>query len=147
MTFRGNFPAKLDAQGRVKIPRSHLKVLGEHFGPEVFVTSITGDSVLIYPMSEWEELEAKMLEAPKMARAKRMFLRNTSYFGQAATVDKQGRVGIAPHLRESALIDGELAVMGNLNSLEVWNAGTIRSRMTDDPLGEEELSELAELGI
>ncbi len=147
MVFRGNSPAKLDGQGRIKIPSAHRRVFEEKYGPDVFVTSITGENVLIYPLSEWEKIEAKMQEAPKMKRAKRMFLRNTSYFGQMATLDKQGRVGIQPHLREAAGIDGELALIGALNSLEVWNAEKIREQMTSEPLGDDELDELAELGI
>ncbi len=147
MLFRGNFPAKLDGQGRVKIPTAHRRVFEEQYGPDLFVTSITGESVLIYPLSVWEEIEAKMLEAPKMARAKRMFLRNTSYFGQVSTMDKQGRLGIQPHLREAAGINGELAVMGNLNLLEVWDAEKIRGRMVAEPLGDDDLEELAHLGI
>ncbi len=147
MVFRGNFPAKLDAQGRIKIPTAHRRVFEEQFGPEVFVTSISGENVLIYPLSEWEKLEAKMQQAPKFARAKQLFLRNTSYYGQVGALDRQGRVGIQPHLRQAAGVEGELAVMGSLNSLEIWNADKIRSRMEAEPLGEDDLAELAELGI
>ena len=100
MVFRGNSPARLDAQGRLKIPTLHRKVLEEEYGSEVFVTSITGKSVLIYPLNEWEKIEAKLLEAPKLRPEKIKFMRNTSYYGQVARIDRQGRVVIQPHQRE-----------------------------------------------
>lgn len=147
MVFRGNSPTKLDAQGRVKIPAQHRKIFEEKYGPEVFVTSITGKNVLIYPMQQWEEIEAKMQEPPRMVPAKRLFLRNTAYFGQPATLDKQGRVVIHPRLRESAQIEDELSVMGALTHLEIWNDASIRTEVGDEPIGDEVMEHLAELGI
>lgn len=147
MVFRGNFPAKVDAQGRIKIPSAHRKVFEEEFGPDVYVTSITGENVLIYPLNEWEELENKLKAGSKFGKAQRRFMRNTAFWGQSASMDKQGRINIQPHLREEAGIDGELAVMGALNSLEIWNADKIRRQMAAEPVDEDELAELADLGI
>lgn len=147
MVFRGNFPAKLDAQGRVKIPSAHRKVFEEEYGRDVYVTSITGENVLVFPLAEWEELENKLKAGSKFGKAQRRFMRNTSYWGQMASMDKQGRLSIQLHLREEAGIDGELAVMGSLNSLEIWNAEKIRRRMAAEPVDEDELAELADLGI
>ena len=35
MVLRGNSPAKIDAQGRVKIPTAHRKILAEEFGSDL----------------------------------------------------------------------------------------------------------------
>ena len=146
--FRGNFPAKLDAQGRIKIPTAHRKILEEAHGADVFVTSLNGDSVRIYPMGEWEKIEAKLLEPPKMLPGKVKFLRNTSYYGQVSTMDKQGRISIQPHLREKAEVDGqEVAVMGQLNYLEVWNKSHFERALEADPYTDRDAQALAELGI
>jgi MraZ protein len=147
VVLRGNSPAKVDAQGRIKIPTSHRKVLEEAYGPEFFVTSLDGRCVLIYPLSEWEQLEAKLLEPPKMQPEKQKFLRNTSYYGQVASMDKQGRIMIQPHLREAASIDGEVAVMGYLNYLEVWDHEKFLQKLESDPYTDEDAAALAGLGI
>ncbi|MEJ2076880.1 MAG: division/cell wall cluster transcriptional repressor MraZ [Acidobacteriota bacterium] len=147
MVMRGNSPAKVDAQGRIKIPANHRKVLDEDYGPEVFVTSVTGENALIYPLSEWEKIEAKLQEPPKMLPEKVKFLRNTSYYGQVTTMDKQGRILIPQHLRESASIDGDVAVMGQLHFLEVWNREKVTNRMEADPYTRDDAVVLAELGI
>lgn len=146
--LRGNFPAKIDAQGRIKIPTAHRKILEENYGPELYVTSITGNNVLIYPMHEWEKIEAKLLEPPKMLPGKVKFLRNTSYYGQVSTMDSQGRVSIQPHLRASAGVEGEeVAVMGQLHNLEVWNRKRFEEILTSDPFDDTDASALADLGI
>ncbi len=146
--FRGNFPAKLDAQGRIKIPTAHRKILDETHGPEVYVTSFNGESVRIYPMHEWEKIEAKLLEPPKMLPGKVKLLRNTSYYGQVAAMDKQGRILIQPHLRDKAGVDGqEVAVMGQLNYLEVWNKEHFERVLESDPYTDKDAQALAELGI
>lgn len=147
MVLRGTSPAKVDAQGRLKIPTLHRKVLEEEYGPELFVTSITGESALIYPLSEWEKIEAKLMEAPKLRPEKMKFMRNTSYFGQVARIDKQGRVVIQPHLREVASIDGDVAVIGYLRHLEVWNHTQFVQQLESDPYTREDAIALAELGI
>ncbi|MGH9341432.1 MAG: division/cell wall cluster transcriptional repressor MraZ [Acidobacteriota bacterium] len=145
--FRGNFPAKMDAQGRIKIPTAHRKILEEKYGPELYVTSLTGENVLIYPMSEWEQIESKLLEPPKMRPEKVKFLRNTNYYGQVSSMDRQGRVVIQPHLREAAHINGDIAVMGYLNYLEVWNQDRFKRLLDSTPYTESDASALADLGI
>ena len=145
--FRGNFPAKLDAQGRIKIPTAHRKILEQTYGHELYVTSLTGENVLIYPMEEWKQLEQHLLQPPKMRPEKVKFLRNTNYYGQVARMDRQGRVVIQPHLRETARIDGELAVMGYLNYLQVWNQERFQELLQSDPYTEKDAAALADLGI
>ena len=146
--FRGNLPAKIDAQGRIKIPSTHRKTLEMNYGDEVYVTSVTGQNVLVYPMHEWEKLEAKLLEPPKMLPGKVKFLRNTSYYGQVAKLDRQSRVLIQPHLREAAAIDGqEVDVMGQLNYLEIWNRSRFQGVLQEDPYTDVDAMALAEIGI
>lgn len=146
--FRGNLPAKLDAQGRIKIPTAHRKILEDNYGSDVYVTSVAGDSVRIYPMREWEAIEAKLLEPPKMLPGKVKFLRNTSYYGQTGSMDKQGRISIQPLLREKAEVDGqEVAVIGQLNYLEVWNRERFEETLLNDPYTDKDAQALAELGI
>jgi MraZ protein len=147
MVMRGNSPAKLDAQGRIKIPASHRKVLEDDYGLDVFVTSVTGENVLIYPLSEWAKIEAMLLQPPKMLPEKVKFLRNTSFYGQVTAMDKQGRILIPQHLRESASMDGEVAVMGQLHYLEVWNKEKFTNQMEADPYTKDDAIALAELGI
>jgi MraZ protein len=49
--LRGNFSAKIDDKGRLKVPSGFRGPIEEKYGDALFVTSLTGQSVRIYPMS------------------------------------------------------------------------------------------------
>ena len=47
--LRGNYPAKVDEKGRLKIPLAFLESLKE-LGQQFYLTSENGDYVRIYPI-------------------------------------------------------------------------------------------------
>ena len=51
--LRGNLSAKIDDKGRLKIPTLFRTTIEDRFGTQLFVTSLTGDLVRIYPMPVW----------------------------------------------------------------------------------------------
>ncbi|UCF37128.1 MAG: division/cell wall cluster transcriptional repressor MraZ [Acidobacteriota bacterium] len=147
MVLRGNALAKIDVQGRIKIPTAHRKVLETEFGAEVFVTSTDGESIRIYPLRKWEEIEAKLLSIQGVGLEKKRFMRVTSFYGQASSMDKQGRIVIQPHLRADTQIDGEVAIIGNLTYLEVWNKDRVKRKLETEPFTEEDEAALSEAGL
>src|SRR5690348_2286926 len=106
--FRGSAPAKIDDKGRLKIPTDFRRDLEERYGPDLFVTSVQGDSALIYPLSVWEEIEARLQSMPSTDRTKTRYLERVSYFGQQLRLDVQGRIVIPQILRESAGMTGDV---------------------------------------
>jgi transcriptional regulator MraZ len=145
--LRGNLPARIDEKGRIKIPAGFRKFIEEKYGQNLYVTSLDGKHVLIYPLSEWEEIEAKLLAPPKMKPEKVKFLRNTNFYGQVTEMDKQGRVLIQPHLRDAAAMSGDVAVMGNLNHLAVWNNERFARLLEENPYTDRDAEILSDLGI
>jgi len=145
--LRGNLPATIDEKGRIKVPADFRKFIEEKYGVDMYVTSLTGNNVLIYPLSEWEEIEAKLLAPPKMKPEKVKFLRNTNYYGQLTQMDKQGRVLIHPRLRAAAGMSGEVNVMGNLTYLEVWNNERFARLLQSDPYTDKDAETLSNFGI
>jgi len=101
MNLRGNYPAKVDEKGRLKIPAVYLEQL-KAFGNQFYITSPTGDSARIYPISVWQAIEEKLSKVSSQNQAKRKFLMHTSYYGQMAEMDGQGRVLLPAILREKA---------------------------------------------
>ncbi|MGH9379404.1 MAG: division/cell wall cluster transcriptional repressor MraZ [Thermoanaerobaculia bacterium] len=145
--FRGSAPAKIDDKGRLKIPTEFRRTLDERYGPELFLTSIVGDSTLVYPLRVWEEVEEKLAGLPSTDRAKRKFLERVSYYGQVARLDAQGRVVIPPILRDSAQMNGEVVVSARLDHLEVWNHQRLQARFTEHPFTDDDFERLAEADI
>ncbi|HZH35066.1 MAG TPA: hypothetical protein VEX64_09510 [Pyrinomonadaceae bacterium] len=145
--LRGNYTATIDEKGRLKIPAHFRRSIEEKYGSEVYVTSLTGESVWIYPLPEWESIEQRLAILPSTDRAKRNYLDRTSYFGQQSQIDTQGRVLIHPLLRRSAEIIGEVAVLGYLNYLDIWELEKFQMRLLTNPFSAEDEASLARLGI
>jgi len=144
--LRGNYTAKVDEKGRLKIPAAFLEELRE-YGNKFFVTSENGDFVQIYPMKVWNEIEEKLARLPSHNRAKQKFLTRMNYYGHVVELDTQARLLIGPILREAAQMKGDVNVLGNLTFLEVWNQARFGEQMKMNPLTEEDRKVLEELGI
>ena len=145
--LRGSKAARIDDKGRLKVPNVYRNPITEKYGDALYVTSIDGESVLIYPMTVWMGIEEKLQGMPASLPARQKYVRNTNYYGQQTEFDRQGRVSVHGHLRESAGMAGEVDVFGNLNHLQVWNHERFAKRLKSEPLTEEDFSELAKFGI
>lgn len=145
--LRGNYPATVDGKGRLKIPTAFKAYLDENYGADFYVTSLDGQFVRVYPFPVWRDIEEKLAALPSMNKAKKKFLDRTNYWGQLVRMDGQGRVLIPSMLRESAAMRGEVAVMGYLVHLDVWNVERFREHLDRQPLSEEDEQTLSNLGI
>lgn len=137
MKLRGNCPAKVDEKGRLKIPSVFLDELKE-YGTQFYITSQTGESAKIFPMKVWSEIEDKLAQLPSTSVAKRKFLMRTSYYGQVAELDGQGRLLLPAVLREAAQTMGDVDVFGALNHLEVMNHTRVVDKMKNEPYTDED---------
>ena len=145
--FRGSASAKIDDKGRLKIPTDLRRRFRDQYGTEVFITSVMGDSVLIYPLSVWEDVESRLAALPSTDRVKMRYLERVSYYGQQTRMDAQGRVVLPPILRESAAMEGDVVVSTRLDYLEVWNRDRLDSRFSQEPFSEDDFAYLSERGI
>jgi MraZ protein len=145
--LRGNYTARIDEKGRLKVPTPFRRYLEEKYGTAFYVTSLTGDNVRLYPLPEWESIEQRLSLLPSMDPARRRFLDRTNYYGQQSEIDAQGRVLIHPLLRKSAGVIGDVAVLGYLTYLEVWELEKFQQRLLSDPYTEEDEAAIARLGI
>jgi MraZ protein len=145
--LRGNAPAKIDDRGRLKMPSAFRSVIQQEHGRELYVTSLTGDSVRIYPMAVWLEIEGRLAQMPSTHPARMRFLDRVNFYGQEAELDPQGRVLIQPRLRESAQMTGEVDVLGQQNFVEVWNHERFLARLKGEPFTDADAKALADFGI
>lgn len=145
--LRGNFTATIDDKARLKIPSAFRGFIEKEHGPHLFVTSVTGDSVRIYPMPVWVGIETKLSRMPSSHPVRKRFFDRVSYFGQPAEFDAQGRVLIHTRLRDSASMAGEVDVLGQYDFLEVWNHDRFLAKMQREPFTDDDARALAEFGI
>ncbi len=140
--FRGSAPARVDEKGRLKVPSVFRAQIEEAFGPELFVTSVHGKNVLLYPLPIWRTLEEKLASLPAVHRAKSKFLERVNYYGQDATLDGQGRVLVPQILRDAAKLPGDVVVTGNIDHLVVSDRGALEDRLATEDFTPEDYDEL-----
>ena len=129
------------------MPTAFRRYIEDKYGAEFYVTSLSGDCARIYPLPEWETIEQRLALLPSMDPARRKFLDRTNYYGQQAVMDAQGRVLVHPLLRRSAGVVGDVAVLGYLTYLEVWELERFERQLLSDPYREEDEAAIARLGI
>ena len=145
--LRGNHAAKIDDKGRLKIPNAFRALIEKQHGAELFVTSLTGDYVRIYPMPVWQALEERLAKVPSTHPSRLKYFDRVNYYGQSAQIDAQGRVVIHSRLRESAGMSGDVDVFGQYDALDVWNHERFVSKMQREPFTDDDARALAEFGI
>ena len=145
--MRGSAPARIDEKGRLKIPTIFRAAIQDKKGPDVFVTSLTGDSVRIYPMPAWLEIEKKLSAMPANHPSRLKFLDRVNYYGQASELDTQGRIVIPQLLRESASIVGDVRVFGRIDYVDVWNEERFAQKLQREAWTDEDGLKLSEFGI
>ena len=144
--LRGRHTATIDPKGRLKIPAEFKATLDE-FGPDFYVTSLSGENARVYPLPEWRKIEDKLAALPSMNEAKERLLERTNFWGQTAHMDGQGRILIPLHLRESGALQGEVAVMGYPERLDVWNLSRFTEHLDANRITAEDKKILSDLGI
>jgi MraZ protein len=141
--FRGSAPARVDEKGRLKVPNVFRAQIEEAFGPEIFVTSVHGTNVLLYPLAIWRALEEKLAALPAVHRAKNKFLERVNYYGQDGALDGQGRILVPQILRDAAKLPADVVVTGNIDHLVVSDRGALSSRLATEDFTSEDYDELS----
>ncbi len=145
--FRGNHPTRVDEKGRLKVPAEFKRLIDEKYGAQFYITSLDGKVAQVYPFEEWQRIEEKLAKLSNFNPTKKKFLNRTNYYGQLVEIDGQGRVLIPALLRDTAKIQGEVAVVGNLTYLEVQSIEVYKKDIEENPFTQDDEKTLDELGI
>ena len=145
--LRGSTSARIDDKGRLKVPNAFRRLVEEKHGREVFLTSLTGEYVRIYPMPVWLELEEKLAAMPSTHPSKLRYLDRINYYGSDGELDTQGRVIIPARLRDAASMNGEVDVLGQVNYLDVWNHDRFLAKLQREPFTDDDARALSEFGV
>ncbi len=115
--FLGTHTPKLDEKGRFFLPVKFRDELNEG----LVLTKGQDRCLVIQTPQAFKGMADRFYAGSPTVKQVRDFQR--SIFGAAAEVvpDKQGRVGIPPHLRAYAALDKDIVVIGVGDRIEVWN--------------------------
>lgn len=115
--FRGEFQHVVDEKGRLIVPARFRDILGDPF----IITKGLDNCLWVYPMPEWETLEAKLRSLQITKPDARAFVRFFSAGACECTFDKQGRILIPNNLRAYARLDKDVTVIGVITRVEIWD--------------------------
>lgn len=123
--FRGIHSINLDPKGRLAVPTRYRDRLQLDASGQLVVTIDTESAcLLLYPLPEWEIIEAKIQSLPSFnAQARRI---QRLLIGHAAELDmdNSGRILLPPLLRDHAKIDKKVMLIGQGKKFEIWNEST-----------------------
>ena len=138
--FVGTFEHSLDDKGRLVLPAAFRGRLSDG----AFLTPYE-NCLALFPEAEFGAFVERLSEKVRSGEAKPNALRIFTANASAVKPDSQGRIGVAPRLREYAGLEGEVTLTGSLDHIEIWHP----SRWADvSALGEENLTDaIANLGI
>lgn len=115
--FFGEFEYKIDEKGRVPVPPKFRSALREG----VVLTPGLEKCITAYPLPEWKKVAATLTTgAVSSAKLRRL---NRAVFATAFSleVDRQGRIALPAPLRQYALIEDDVVIIGANNYLELWS--------------------------
>jgi len=145
-TLLGSYTARFDLSSRIKVPEKFRVSIEEEYGKEIFVTSLTDESVQIYPLSVWLKLTAITTEgALHLKPTVRKFMLRVNRKGIKCRIDSKGRVLISQNLREKAKLEDEVEVIGLSDHLEIWNKNVLDETLEQGPMTNEDFESIADL--
>ncbi len=118
--FRGVSNLNLDAKGRMAMPSRYRDRLAACEG-KLVVTVDRDGCLLIYPLPEWERIEAEVAALPSMNKQVRAFQRLLLGYATECDLDGQGRILLPTPLREVAHLNRHAVLVGQGNKFELWN--------------------------
>ncbi len=119
--FRGVNNITLDSKGRMAIPSRYRERLREDHAGQLVVTVDRDLCLLIYPHSEWEEIERKLNRLPSFNRQARRLQRLLVGHATEVEMDGHGRVLLPGPLREFAGLERHAVMIGQGNKFELWD--------------------------
>jgi MraZ protein len=151
--FRGLQAGRVDEKGRLKfsaLVKQQLEAQYEDL--RVFITSLDGQVVKVFPMKEWEAVEAKLSQKSTEGKdvdgeVKDKILFHANRFGAEESLDNQGRILVPAVLRETAGMRGEVKLLWQSNHILVLNTKNFDEAVVEKRLSSEELKHAANLGV
>ena len=120
--FRGANAISLDAKGRLAMPSRYRDELVSRCAGQLIVTIDAVDPCLcVYPLPEWELIEAKLRDLPSLREETRRLQRLLIANAVDIELDGSGRFLVPPRLRAHAGLDKHAMLVGQLNKFQLWN--------------------------
>ena len=127
--FRGNNEINMDAKGRMAIPARYRDGLAASCDNCLIATIDIQDKCLfIYPLPEWEKIEAQIASLPTFNATTRKMQRLLIGHARELELDGNGRVLIPSELRQYAQLEKKVMLVGQSHRFELWGMDNWNAR-------------------
>jgi MraZ protein len=120
-SFKGSYSYAVDEKGRVNLPAKLRKYVSPESNDTFVVTRGFEKCLFVYPVDEWNRLEANLRNLSSYDPEHRMFMRALLEFASECQLDGQARLSISPELRQYAKLKDEVRIIGTLDKIELWD--------------------------
>jgi MraZ protein len=141
--FRGAAKVTLDDKGRMVLPTRQRQRALERGEGKLVVTVDRDRCLLIYPLPDWEQLEARLMSLPSLQERSRRLQRLMVGHATEIELDGQGRLLLTPELRDFAGLQRHAMLIGQGNRLELWDEARWNERRDFWLKSEETASDLS----
>jgi MraZ protein len=130
--FRGATKITLDEKGRMVMPTRYREQLVERAQGKVVVTVDSRDRcLLIYPLPEWDLIEAKLTSLPTLNEEARRLTRLMIGHAVDFELDGHGRILLPQELREFAGLQRQGMLIGQGRKFELWSESSWAERLEE----------------
>lgn len=120
--FRGLHHVSVDSKGRMTLPTRLREELLQYDDSKVVVTiDPMSRCLLMYPLSEWEQIQEKLDKLPSFQPQARKLQRLLVGHATDLDIDTAGRVLLPAPLREFSQLDKKATLLGQGKKIEIWS--------------------------
>ena len=159
--FWGTETGNVDAKGRLKLSAPLHRKLRERCvsaerttdsaaDMDVFVTSLDGEEIKIFPSKEWAKILVQMASGDSATdgKANNTLLMQANNYGKPENLDNQGRLLLPAALRKETDFTGPVKIQWRNHHLVVWREETFeRNVATNKPTAEDLAYGASNLGL
>ncbi len=121
--FRGLSSLSIDSKGRIAVPsRYRERLLDMAQGCLVLTLSPLDRSLWLYPLPEWQLIEAKLADLSDFDTQSRRTKQMMRGYATDCQLDSQGRILLTQELRAYAGLEKDVVLLGQGNKFELWDS-------------------------
>lgn len=116
--FLGRYDYQVDEKGRVSLPAAFRR---EADGERFVLLQWRKPFLTLFPEDAWRRVQTKLLEQRRTSPGAEPYFRRITSTATEVVPDRQGRILVPSRLREMAGLQDEVALIGALDRIELWD--------------------------
>ncbi|MFQ5446902.1 MAG: division/cell wall cluster transcriptional repressor MraZ [Saprospiraceae bacterium] len=129
----GEYPCKIDAKGRLRLPSGLLDQLSGEERESFVINRGFENCLYLYPKKVWDYISVDVNKLNVYDKQSRQFQR---FFYRGATLlkkDNADRLNLPNQLLQWAGIDGKAILAGVNDRIEIWSADAWDAQLNEEP--------------